>query len=497
MKKLIISIITISFVFGQNPVFQQFSTLFVDIVEDVNQSVVTITAKKTYTTNKDIQDFYRFWGRDIPDSYQGKSLGSGVIVDADNGYVITNHHVVFDNGKPVDEIIIELMDKRMFDAEIIGLDEGTDLALLQIEADNLKSIKMGDQVGVVESVKVASELYSPVSGKIIEINMGDSDKVRGGEWVLAIGSPFSANLSHTVTAGIVSAVGRDNVMMQGGDKYQDFIQTDAAINPGNSGGALLNMAGELIGINAAIISGSRSSAGVGFAIPSNIVKKVKDDLIIKGYVVRSFLGIYMQDINEDIYEAMELESMQGTIIGEVVPGSPADKAGLEESDIIVGFEDQKINNGSELKNLISNSIPGSKIKLRILRSGRNEDIDVVLEEKSVDGLSSVGDTYIDKKFGLTVANISDALIKKFNIPSKNSSWSDGSDLKGIVVTKILPGGIAEQAGFELGDLINRVGQKKISNINEFINEIEQYEEDKKILVLVKRGRASRFLTLRR
>ena len=468
MKKLIISIITISFVFGQNPVFQQFSTLFADIVEDVNQSVVTITAKKTYTMNKRDQDMLRFFGRDIPDSYQGKSLGSGVIVDADNGYVITNHHVVFDNGKPVDEIIIELMDKRMFDAEIIGFDEGTDLALLQIEADNLKSIKMGD-----------------------------SDKVRVGEWVLAIGSPFSANLSHTVTAGIVSAVGRDNVMMQGGDKYQNFIQTDAAINPGNSGGALLNMAGELIGINAAIISGSRSSAGVGFAIPSNIVKKVKDDLVIKGYVVRSFLGIYMQDINEDIYEAMELESMQGTIIGEVVPGSPADKAGLEESDIIVGFEDQKINNGSELKNLISNTIPGSKIKLRILRSGRNEDIDVVLEEKSVDGLSSVGDTYIDKKFGLTVANISDALIKKFNIPSKNSSWSDGSDLKGIVVTKILPGGIAEQAGFELGDLINRVGQKKISNINEFINEIEQYEEDKKILVLVKRGRASRFLTLRR
>tara|TARA_B100001146_G_scaffold46941_1_gene40476 strand:- start:131 stop:1537 length:1407 start_codon:yes stop_codon:yes gene_type:complete len=468
MKKLIISIITISFVSGQNPAFQQFSTLFADIVEDVNQSVVTITAKKTYTMNKRDQEMLRFFGRNIPDSYQGKSLGSGVIVDADNGYVITNHHVVFDNGKPVDEIIIELMDKRMFDAEIIGFDEGTDLALLQIEADNLESVKVGD-----------------------------SDKVRVGEWVLAIGSPFSANLSHTVTAGIVSAVGRDNVMMSGGDKYQDFIQTDAAINPGNSGGALLNMAGELIGINAAIISGSRSSAGVGFAIPSNIVKKVKDDLVVKGYVVRSFLGIYMQDINEDIYEAMELESMRGTIIGEVVPGSPADKAGLEESDIIVGFENQKINNGSELKNLVSNSIPGSKIKLKILRSGRNEDIEVVLEEKSVDGLSSVGDTHINKIFGLTVANISDALIKKFDILSKSAGWSDGSDVKGVVVTEILSGGIAEQAGFELGDLINRVGQKKISNINEFINEIEQYEEDKKILVLVKRGRASRFLTLRR
>ena len=295
----------------------------------------------------------------------------------------------------------------------------------------------------------------------------------------------------------MSAVGRDNVMTQGGDKYQDFIQTDAAINPGNSGGALLNMAGELIGINAAIISGSRSSAGVGFAIPSNIVKKVKDDLVVKGYVVRSFLGIYMQDINEDIYEAMELESMRGTIIGEVVPGSPADKAGLEESDIIIGFEDQKINNGSELKNLVSNSIPGSKIKLKILRSGRNEDIYVVLEEKSVDGLASMGDMYRDKQFGLTVANISDTLIEKFDIPSKSSGWSDGSDLKGVIVTDILPDGIAEQAGFELGDLINRVGQKKISNINEFINEIEQYEEDRKILVLVKRGRASRFLTLLR
>ena len=468
MKKLIISIITISFVFGQNPVFQQFSTLFADIVEDVNQSVVTITAKKTYTMNKEVQDFYRFWGRNIPDSYQGRSLGSGVIVDADNGYVITNHHVVFDNGKPVDEIIIELMDKRMFDAEIVGLDEGTDLAILKIEADNLKSVKVGD-----------------------------SDKVRVGEWVLAIGSPFSANLSHTVTAGIVSAVGRDNVMTQGGDKYQDFIQTDAAINPGNSGGALLNMAGELIGIYAAIISGSRSSAGVGFAIPSNIVKKVKDDLVVKGYVVRSFLGIYMQDINEDIYEAMELESMRGTIIGEVVPGSPADKAGLEESDIIIGFEDQKINNGSELKNLVSNSIPGSEIKLKILRSGRNKDIYVVLEEKSVDGLASVVDIYTDKKFGFTVTNISEALIEKFDIPSKSSGWSDGSDLNGIIVTDILPGGIAEKAGFELGDLINRVGQKKISNINEFINEIEQYEENRKILVLVKRGRASRFLTLRR
>ena len=283
-------------------------------------------------------------------------------------------------GKPVDEIIIELMDKRMFDAEIVGLDEGTDLAILKIEADNLKSVKVGD-----------------------------SDKVRVGEWVLAIGSPFSANLSHTVTAGIVSAVGRDNVMTRGGDKYQNFIQTDAAINPGNSGGALLNMNGELIGINAAIISGSRSNSGVGFAIPSNIVTKVKADLISKGYVVRSFLGIYMQDINEEIYEAMDLDSMQGAIIGEIVSGSPAEEAGLEASDIIVGFEDKTINNGSELKNLISNTKPGSKVKLNILRSGNEKDVYVVLREKDTDSLV-LDDSYRNIDFGFVVSNISKDLI---------------------------------------------------------------------------------------
>ena len=214
MKKIFTLTLLVSFIVGQNPIVDQFSTLFSDIVDDVNESVVTITAKKTYSVPESAQNLYRFWGRDLPDSYEGQSLGSGVIVDSENGYIVTNHHVVFDNGKPVDEIIIQLMDKRMFDAQIVGLDEGTDLAILQIQAKDIKSVKVGD-----------------------------SDNVRVGEWVLAIGSPFSTNLSHTVTAGIVSAVGRDNVMTRGGDKYQNFIQTDAAINPGNSGGALLNMNG--------------------------------------------------------------------------------------------------------------------------------------------------------------------------------------------------------------------------------------------------------------
>ena len=464
MKKILTLTILISFVFGQNPIVDQFSTLFADIVDNVNESVVTITAKKTYSVDEGVQDFYRFWGRDIPDSYEGKSLGSGVIVDEKNGYIVTNHHVVIENGKPVDEIIIQLMDKRMFDAQIVGLDEGTDLAILQIEAQDIKAVKIGD-----------------------------SDNVRVGEWVLAIGSPFSANLSHTVTAGIVSAVGRDNVMTRGGDKYQDFIQTDAAINPGNSGGALLNMNGELVGINAAIISGSRSNSGVGFAIPSNIVTKVKADLISKGYVVRSFLGIYMQDINEEIYEAMDLDSMQGAIIGEIVAGSPAEEAGLEASDIIVGFENKTINNGSELKNLISNTKPGSKVKLNILRSGNKKDVYVILRERQEDSLA-LGDNYKSKDFGLVVSNISKDLIDKFDISPEKSNQSE---LTGVIITELNPKEIADKAGFKVGDLITRIGQKKVSNIKDFEEEINAYDEGKRILVLVKRGKLSRFLTLRR
>ena len=467
MKKVLTLTILISFIFGQNPIVDQFSTLFSDIVDDVNESVVTITAKKTYSVPESAQNLYRFWGRDLPDSYEGQSLGSGVIVDSENGYIVTNHHVVFDNGKPVDEIIIQLMDKRMFDAQIIGLDEGTDLAILQIQAEDIKSVKVGD-----------------------------SDNVRVGEWVLAIGSPFTTNLSHTVTAGIVSAVGRDNVMMRGGDKYQDFIQTDAAINPGNSGGALLNMNGELIGINAAIISGSRSNSGVGFAIPSNIVTKVKADLISKGYVVRSFLGIYMQDINEEIYEAMDLDSMQGAIIGEIVSGSPAEEAGLEASDIIIGFENKTINNGSELKNLISNTKPGSKVKLNILRSGNKKDIYVVLKERQEDSLA-LGDNYRNKDFGLVVSNISKDLIDKFDISPEKSNRSDQSELTGVIITELSPKEIADKAGFKVGDLITRIGQKKVSNIKDFEQEINAYEQGKRILVLVKRGKLSRFLTLRR
>ena len=431
MKRILIILIASSSLFSQGSMFKQFSNSFADIAENVNESVVTITTTNTVTMDEDVQNFYRYWGRSLPEEFESKSLGSGVIVDEDNAYIVTNHHVIFDerNDKPVDQIMVELMDKRVFEATVVGLDRGTDLAVLQIEADNIKAVPIGD-----------------------------SELVRVGEWVLAIGSPFSANLSHTVTAGIISAMGRNNVM-RGSDTYQNFIQTDAAINPGNSGGALLNMSGELIGINAAIASGSgRSNAGIGFAIPSSIVTKVMNDLISKGYVVRSFLGIYMQDINEDLYETMGLESRKGTIVSDIVEGSPAEKSGLESGDVIVAFEGKEITNGAALKNLVSSASPGQKITLTISREGKVQDINVVLEERSGAEMASSSSNDFDK-FGLSVLDLTDDLIDQYDIqrPMK-------SDIQGVVVVNIEEGGIAEQSGMLEGDLITRIGRQKISNL---------------------------------
>ena len=464
MKRILIILIASSSLFSQGSMFKQFSNSFADIAENVNESVVTITTTNTVTAGEDVQSMYRYFGRSMPEEFESKSLGSGVIVDEDNAYIITNHHVIFDerNEKPVDQIMVELMDKRVFEATVIGLDRGTDLAILQIKADNIKAVPIGN-----------------------------SDIIRVGEWVLAIGSPFSANLSHTVTAGIISAIGRNNVM-RGIDTYQNFIQTDAAINPGNSGGALLNMNGELIGINAAIASGSgRSNAGIGFAIPSSIVTKVMSDLISKGYVVRSFLGIYMQDISEDLYETMDLKSRKGTIISDIVEGSPADKSGLESGDVITKFEGQEITNGAALKNLVSSASPGEKITLTISREGIVQDIDVILEERSGSEMASNPQNSYGE-FGLSVLDITDDLINQYDIQR-----SMNSDIQGVIVVDIEEGGIAEKSGMEEGDLITRIGRQRISSLKMFKDEISKYEKDTKILFLVKRGNASRFLTLRR
>jgi len=292
---------------------QDFSKSFINVAENTNPAVVSIISERTVEKN------HHFFFREIPkQEYKGQSLGSGVIIDSKKGYIVTNNHVI----NEAEEIKVLLEDNRELTAEIIGSDPPSDLALLKVDPNNLQDVKIGN-----------------------------SDQLRVGEWIMAIGSPFGLHLNHTVTAGIISAVGRSDIVSR--RNFENFIQHDAAINPGNSGGALMNLKGELIGINTAIATEgfSRQNAGVGFAIPINQVMRVIEDLIEEGYVTRGWLGVTIQEIDENIAKAMKIDIRQGAIISQILEDSPADKSDLKEQDIIIEIDNQKINGPSQLKKL--------------------------------------------------------------------------------------------------------------------------------------------------
>ena len=460
MRKIIFGIIYIitSLIFAQNSVLKQFSQAFADVAEKANPAVVTIITETEYK----MEDFHQglpfdnpfFFPRNSPRKYRGRALGSGVIVEAEKGYILTNNHVV----DKADEIKIKLMDKRVISATVVGTDPKSDLAVLQIEADNL-----------------------------FELELGNSDKLRVGDWVLAVGSPFSANLSHTVTAGIVSALGRSNVISSR-DHYEDFIQTDAAINPGNSGGALLNMEGELVGINTAIATGGfeKANRGVGFAIPSNMAKKVMQDLITKGYVVRSWLGVYIQNVDDNVAKALKLSNRDGALVSDVVEESPAEKAGLEQGDVIVEFNDVLIYDSAHLKNIVSSTPPGTLSKVIIFRDEKKKSVNVTLEEiKKSDDKTIVSMPLNDRDFGLEVKDVNKTLAEKYGVPME----------QGVVVINVIPNSEAFDAGIQEGDLITRVGTKKIKSKREFKSQLKKAKKQGSVLLLVSRDDVSRFVAL--
>ena len=460
MRKIIFGIIYIitSLIFAQNSVLKQFSQAFADVAEKANPAVVTIITETEYK----MEDFHQglpfdnpfFFPRNLPRKYHGRALGSGVIVEAEKGYILTNNHVV----DKADEIKIKLMDKRVISATVVGTDPKSDLAVLQIKADNLS-----------------------------ELELGDSDKLRVGDWVLAVGSPFSANLSHTVTAGIVSALGRSNVISSR-DHYEDFIQTDAAINPGNSGGALLNMEGELVGINTAIATGGfeKANRGVGFAIPSNMAKKVMQDLITKGYVVRSWLGVYIQNVDDNVAKALKLSNRDGALVSDVVEESPAEKAGLEQGDVIVKFNDVLIHDSAHLKNIVSSTPPGTLSKVIIFRDEKKKSINVTLEEiEKSDDKTIASIPLDDRDFGLEVKDINKTLAEKYGVPME----------QGVVVINIFPNSEAFDAGIQEGDLITIVGTEKIKSKREFKSQLKKAKRQGSVLLLVIRDDVSRFVAL--
>jgi serine protease Do len=451
---ILITFLLIGILSAQNSIVKQFSSVFADVAEKANPAVVTITAEKVIKIDDQFRQFgdFPFFHPQLPDQeYSSQALGSGVIVDAKKGYILTNNHVI----ENAQEIKIKLIDKRIIPAKILGTDPKSDLAILQIEAKNIK-----------------------------QIYLGDSDKLRVGEWVLAVGSPFSTNLSHTVTAGIVSALGRSYVM-PGNDHYENFIQTDAAINPGNSGGALLNLDGELIGINTAIVTGGyeRSNRGVGFAIPSNMIKKVMTDLIEKGYVVRSWLGVYIQPVEDKVARALDLSNRDGALVSDVVDDSPADKAGLKTGDVIIEFDGEKVSDPSHLKNMVSSSAPGKNSKVVIVREGDWRTFNIKLEELEQETQTFALNNNTNMSLGIEVRNISNSLAKRYEIDPESS---------GVLVTDINKKSNAYEAGIRVGDIITRVGTKKVTSSKTFRNLIEDLKGKDSLLLLVKRGERSSY-----
>ena len=456
MKRFFISILLIGVLIAQNSVVKQFSQAFADVAEKAKPAVVTIITDKVISLDQFDNFGYFFYHPNQPrqKEFKTNALGSGVIIDADNGYIMTNNHVVAE----MDGIQVRLMDKREFKATVIGTDPKSDLAVLQIDADGLT-----------------------------EIVMGNSDEIRVGEWVMAVGSPFSKYLSNTVTTGIISALGRSNIMNI--HSYEDFIQTDAAINPGNSGGALLNMDGELIGINTAIATGGfqKGNQGIGFAIPSNMAKRIMSDLIDHGFVTRSWLGVLIQELDDETAKALNIKTRNGALITDVVDNSPAKESGILEGDVIVEFDGELIANPANLKNVVSLTAPNSTSRVKIIRNGSPQTIQVVLKELPDNPRQFATRQRVNlDEFGFQLKKITSLLREKYDLSNDDA----------LVVTRIDPNGEAYERGIREGDIIKRVGTEKVTTVSEFEKFADQSRTKGALLVLVKKPNGkSRFFTL--
>ena len=435
--------ITVLFAF---PSKKEFSEAFIEVASNGNPAVVSIISEKVIEQRYH-QFFSPFGGQFPQGESRGHTLGSGVIIDAEEGYIITNNHVIED----AEEIKVIMFDKREVRATIVATDPPSDLAVIKVEPGGLSTVKLGN-----------------------------SDKLNVGEWVVAIGSPFGLHLNHTVTAGIVSAVGRSSVISR--NNFEDFIQHDAAINPGNSGGALFNLDGELVGINTAIATDgySRANAGVGFAIPINMVKRVMEDLISEGKVTRGWLGVQIDNVNEGLAKALKLEDLNGAIITHVISGSPAEEAGVEEKDVIISVDGERVDDSSNLKNLISSGRPNDKTKLTVIRDGKEKKITVILGTRP--GEKELADTFRhgNKQFdllGLIVESFTDADESGFGLGSEG----------GVQVVDVKRESSAGENNIQPGDIITEIGKTSISNADDYKVELESYSKGDTIMLRVLRN----------
>ncbi|MEW6108885.1 MAG: DegQ family serine endoprotease [Nitrospirota bacterium] len=423
----------------------------------VKPAIVNISTTRTVKISGGMDPFFddpffrRFFGEQFgpqrqPKEHKSAGLGSGVIVSSD-GYIITNYHVV----KEADEIKVLLSDKREYSGKVIGSDPKTELSVVKIDAKGL-----------------------PV------LQWGDSDKLQVGEVVLAVGNPYGLN--QTVTMGIVSALGRANV---GIADYEDFIQTDAAINPGNSGGALVNVRGELVGINTAIYTTSGGYQGIGFAIPSNMVKSVMESLIKKGKVIRGWLGVSIQKLTPELAKQFNLKEANGALVGDVIENGPAEKSGIKRGDIITEYDGKKIEEPNILRNMVANTLPGEKHELKILRDNKMITVGVTIGELPTEIQQAVSGEYQNVMKGVSIQDITPEIAKKLRIPDR---------IKGVIINDISEDSPA--AGILMqGDVIQEVNRKKISGIKDYQEILSKIKSDEDVLLLIYRGGSSLFITI--
>jgi serine protease Do len=434
-----------------------FPKSFADLAEKVKPAVVNISTTSVVTVpgnpfrhffgDEDqgpFGDFFRKYFENTPDrKMKQQSLGSGFIIDR-NGFIITNNHVV-DNAE---DIRVKLSDGREFKAKVIGRDQKTDLALIKITSvfENLPSI-----------------------------SLGDSDSMRVGDWVIAVGNPFG--LGQTVTQGIISATGR----VIGAGPYDEFLQTDAPINPGNSGGPLVNLKGEVIGINTAIISGGQ---GIGFAIPGKLAKSVTEQLRTKGKVVRGWFGVSIQTVTPEIAKSFNLKEAGGALVSDVIPGSPADKGGIRQGDIIITYDGKGVKSSNDLPLLVAETPVGKTVDITVFRNGKEMGLKVRIEELTEQRLAM--QTQVPTQtYGMKLQDLTPQLRSKLGIGDKT----------GIVIMEVEPGSLADDAGIRAGDIIKEANHKPVGNLKDYMAATSGMKQGQQLLLLVKRGKQAFYVIL--
>lgn len=434
---------------------------FVEVAKKVQPSVVNITTEKTVTIKpwerfgedffkgSPFEEFFRGFGspreRGKEYRHRQRSGGSGVIVDKE-GYILTNNHVI----EGADKVKVRLADGREFVATVKGQDSRTDLAVLHIKAKDL-----------------------PVAV------LGDSDKLEVGEWAIAIGSPFG--LEHTVTVGVISAKGRSGL---GTGTYEDFVQTDASINPGNSGGPLINIDGEVVGINAMII---QPGTGIGFAIPINMAKQILNDLIKTGKVVRPWLGISVQELTPEMMEHFKVKEKEGVLVGQVYPGTGAEKAGLASGDIIKAVDDKTVKSVNELVKEVQKKKVGQKLKLSIVRDGKPMTIEITTSAMP-DKAELQKEKEGEEKLGARLQELTPQLATRYRITGIK---------QGVVVTAVEDGSFADEMGLQEGDVILEINRKKIESLKDFDKAMKEASVEKGILFQIHRKGSSFYLTFKK